>query len=367
MPSCAACRAAEEADMHITRLEAWPVELKLTEPYTIAYDEISTAANVFVRLHTSGPLVGHGCAAPDPAVTGETPAGVLAALEQSAGVVAGLDPTRPAFVLHRLRTALGFQPGPLAALDMALWDVLGQAAGLPVWKLLGGVRDRIRTSVTIGILDERQTLEQASRWLGAGFTSLKLKGGLDPAGDAARVCRVRERAGPDVELSLDANQGYTVEQACEFLRGCAAAGLAYLEQPTPRDRLDWLAEVQQRSAVPIMADECLLTPAGALELASLSAVKLFNVKLQKVGGLLAAQEVDAVAAAAGIGVMVGCMDECALGIAAGLALALARANVRHADLDGHLLLADDPTADAVVCRDGCLLGGDRPGLGWLPG
>lgn len=350
--------------MRITRLEAWLVELKLTEPYVIAYDTVTSASNVFVRLHTDGPLVGHGCAAPDETVTGETPAGVLAALEQAAHTVTGLDPTRPALALATLRAALGYQPGPLAAAEMALWDLIGKIAGLPVWKLLGGVRDRIRTSVTIGIADERETLEQAARWLGKGFTSLKLKGGLDANGDAARVCRVRERAGPDVELSLDANQGFSVEQACAFLHGCARANLAYLEQPTPADRPDWLAEVQRRSSVPIMADESLLTPALALELASTRAARRFNIKLQKMGGLLAATEIDAIAAAAGIGVMVGCMDECALGIAAGLAFALARPNVRHADLDGHLALAGDPTAGTVACRDGWLLGSDRPGLGW---
>jgi L-alanine-DL-glutamate epimerase-like enolase superfamily enzyme len=352
--------------MRITRLEAWLVELTLTEPYTIAYETVTSAANVLVRLHTDGPLAGHGCAAPDPAVTGETPSGALSALQGAADILTGMDPTRPALVLDHARQALGEQPGPLAALDMALLDLLGQAAGLPLWKLLGGWRERIRTSVTIGILDEQQTLEQAGRWLAEGFTSLKLKGGLDPAGDAARACKVRERAGPDVELSLDANQGYTLEQAEQFLRDSARANLAYLEQPTSRDRPDWLAQVQRLSAIPIMADECLLTPAHALELASARAVQRFNIKLQKTGGLLAALEVDAIAAAAGIGTMVGCMDECAGGIAAGLAFALARPKVLHADLDGHLCFADDPTAGTVLCRAGFLYGSDRPGLGWSP-
>jgi L-alanine-DL-glutamate epimerase-like enolase superfamily enzyme len=166
-----------------------------------------------------------------------------------------------------------------------------------------------------------------------------------------------------VELSLDANQGYTVEQSIVFLRGCAGANLAYLEQPTPRDRPELLAEVQRRSPVPIMADESLQTTEQALSLAAARAVQRFNLKLQKVGGLLEAMAADAIAASAGIGVMVGCMDECALGIAAGLALALARPNVCLADLDGHLTLADDPTAGTVTCQDGWLLGSDRPGLG----
>lgn len=353
--------------MRITRLEAWQVDLKLTEPYTIAYESVDSVGNILLRLHTDGRLVGHGCSAPDPVVTGETVEGVLAALQQSAELVVGLDPTRPALVLARLREAVAGQPGPLAAVDMALLDLLGQAANLPVWKLLGGARERIRTSVTIGIMEERETLEQAKRWLEKGFLSLKLKGGLDPLGDAARACKVRERAGPDVELALDANQGYTVEQAGMFLREAARANLAYLEQPTPRDRPDWLMEVQKCSPIPVMADEYLRSPAHALELAAApparGRVQRFNIKLQKTGGLLAALEVDAIALSAGIGVMVGCMDECAVGIAAGLAFALARPNVRHADLDGHLTLANDPTAGTVECCAGYLLGSERPGLG----
>jgi L-alanine-DL-glutamate epimerase-like enolase superfamily enzyme len=350
--------------MRVTRLESWSVALRLSEPYTIAYETVDSAVNLFVRLHTDGRHVGHGIAAPDPAVTGETVQSAQAALEAAGPLVAELDPTRPALVREKMSAVVGPNPSARAALDMALWDLLGQAAGLPVWKLLGGARQRIRTSVTIGILDERATLEQARRWLGAGFASLKLKGGLDAGGDAERVRKVREATGPGVELSLDANQGYSVAQALEFLRGAEPAELAYLEQPTPRDRPEWLAEVQRHSAVPIMADECLRSPEEALSLAAGGVVQRFNIKIQKVGGIAAALAIDAIAAAAGIGVMVGCTDECTLGIAAGLHFALARPNACHADLDGHLAMIDDPTAGAVTLRDGWLLGGDRPGLGW---
>jgi L-alanine-DL-glutamate epimerase-like enolase superfamily enzyme len=349
--------------MRITRLETWSVALRLDEPYTIAYETVDSAVNLFVRLHTDGPHVGHGVAAPDPAVTGETLEDARTALEAAEAVVHGIDPTRPAQAVEQLSGALHDAPAALAALDMAIWDLLGQAAGLPLWRLLGGARERIRTSVTIGILDAQQTVAQARRFLGEGFTSLKLKGGLDPAGDAERACKVREVAGPGVELSLDANQGYTVEQALAFLRDAQRALLAYLEQPTPRNHPEWLGEVQQRTSVPIMADECLLAPEDALHLAANRLVRRFNVKVQKVGGLSAALAIDAIAAAADVGVMVGCTDECTLGIAAGLHFALARPNVRHADLDGHLALIDDPTAGAVMLRDGWLVGSDRPGLG----
>jgi L-alanine-DL-glutamate epimerase-like enolase superfamily enzyme len=349
--------------MRITRLEAWSVRMPLSEPYTIAYETVESTTNIFLRLHTDGPLVGLGCAAPDPHVTGETPADVLATLEQAASALTGLDPTRPAAVWARLQQVLGSRPSCLAALDMAVLDLLGKVAGLPLWKLLGGARESIPAGMTIGILDEQATVEQARRWVGQGFTFLKLKGGHDPAGDAARVRKVREVVGPGVRLALDANGGYTVEQALAFLAGCGGVELEFLEQPTPRSSPGWLADVQRETPVPVMADEGLTSPWQALELAAGPQVNLFNIKLMKVGGLHPALAIDAIAEAAGIGVMVGCLDESALGIAAGLHFALARPNVVYADLDAHFVLVGDPAAGAVLCRDGLLYPGAEPGLG----
>src|SRR5262249_23088661 len=273
----------------------------LSEPYTIAYETVDTAINVFVRLHTDTPLVGLGCAAPDLHVTGETPEDVLSALEQSASLLTGLDPLRPAAVYDRLRQVLGWRPSTLAALDIALFDLLGKACNQPLWKLLGGARTSIATSMTIGILDEKETVEQARRWVGQGFSFLKLKGGLAAEGDAARVCKVREAIGPDVRLAFDANGGYTPAHSLAFLAGAAGLGLEFLEQPTSREHPDWLGEVQRQSPVPIMGDESLATPRQALELAGGSLVRLFNIKLMKVGGIRPALALDAIGEAAGGG------------------------------------------------------------------
>jgi L-alanine-DL-glutamate epimerase-like enolase superfamily enzyme len=348
--------------MNITRLEAWSVRMALSEPYTIAYETVDATTNIFVRLLTDTSLVGLGCAAPDPYITGETPTDVLASLKQAEEVLPGLDPTRPAFVWTRLRQVLGHRPSTLAALDMAVLDLLGKSCGLPLWKVLGGARNSIPTSMTIGILDEKETVEQARRWVTEGFTFLKLKGGLDAASDAARVRKVRETVGPDVRLALDANGGYNVEQCFDFLAGCGEATLEFLEQPTPREHPDWLAQVQRATNIPVMADESLTSPRQALELASLR-VRLFNIKLLKVGGIPPALAIDAIGEAAGTGVMVGCLDESALAIAAGLHFALARPNVRYADLDAHFALLGDPAAGAVTCQNGLLSLSPQPGLG----
>ena len=203
---------------------------------------------------------------------------------------------------------------------MALLDILGKQAGVPVWKLLGGYRDRIGTSVTIGILPEAETVALARQWVARGFSALKLKGGLDVEADVARVCTVREAIGGGVALRFDANQGYTVEQAVRFAAGTQAARLEMLEQPTPQAQPELLGQVARSASVPIMADESLLTLADAYRLAREGLVGMFNVKLVKVGGIAEGLRISAVARAAGIGSHGGLHGRISVGDCSGTAL-----------------------------------------------
>ncbi len=275
----------------------------------------------------------------------------------------GSDPLRIRLALEAVRRAGPVSPEALAALDMALLDILGKVAGLPLFVLLGGMRDQIRTSATVGILPPDQTVKKARDLIGQGFTSLKLKGGVDVESDIERFLKVREAVGDGVELSLDANQGYAAEESLRFIRGTKAARLVFLEQPTPRRDLELLGYVSSMTDLPVMADESLLTLDDAVTLARRGVVDLFNVKVMKVGGIIEAQQIAAVARAFGIGVMVGSTDEAALGIAAGLAVALADPAVQRADLDGNLPLEGDPSSGAVILSSGSLSPTGRPGLG----
>lgn len=348
-------------------MEAWTVEMPIRQPYTIAYETVERAENVFLRLETAGGVSGFGCAAPDRVVTGETPGSVLAALRGPVEeTVVGADPMLRGRILHRLQELRSDHPAALAAVDMALHDLLGRVAGLPLWQVLGGVRDRMPTSVTVGILPEAETVERSRHLVALGFRCLKLKGGRDPEEDAARVLMVRESVGDEVELRFDANQGFTVEEALAFVEATREAGLELLEQPTPRAELDELTRVTRGAEIPVMADESLMSLRDAFRLARHGMVDMVNVKLMKVGGLAEALHVNSVARAAGLEVMVGCMDEAGLAIAAGLHFALARTNVHYADLDGHLDLEGDPSSGAVILRDGVLFPRDEPGLGWSP-
>jgi len=170
--------------MRIKRIEVWPVPLRLTEPYQIAYETVKATTNIILRLETNTGVCGYGAAAPDEHVTGETPSSVLRSIDEIAGpTIKGADPLRPARLLERLKPVFPSQPSALAAVDMALYDILGKVSHLPLWKLLGGYRDRIRTSVTIGILPKEETVERAHAWIARGFRCLKLKGGIDVEAD----------------------------------------------------------------------------------------------------------------------------------------------------------------------------------------
>jgi L-alanine-DL-glutamate epimerase-like enolase superfamily enzyme len=351
--------------MKITNIDAWPVSLKLTVPYTIAYERYHSAVNILFRIDTSTGISGWGCSAPDLHVTGDTPdevlrlaKGVIQAILQNA------DPLRPILHLKQLSQTIKHAPAALAMVDMAMYDLIGKIAGVPLYRLLGGFRTKMITSVTIGILPVQETVAKASEYRDRGFVAIKIKGGKDLETDIEKVIKVREAVGREIHLRFDANQGYSEKQAIDFCTRIQTVNLEFLEQPVDKNYPEVMGRVKHNAGVPIMADESLLTLKDAFRLTQMDWVDLINIKLMKVGGITEASLVNAVAAAAGIESMVGCMDETALSIAAGLHFALAQPNVRYLDLDGHLNLMDDPTRGTVKIKDGKLYPLELPGLGF---
>jgi len=316
--------------MRITDIETWQVKMPLAVPYSIAHETIESAANVFIRIGTNKGFNGFGCAAPDLRVTGETIDSVTRVCDEIVKPnLKGTDPVRIALQMSKLKPHLEAQPSAMAMVDMALYDVLGKAAGMPVYKLLGGFRIRMKTSITIGILPVDDTIAKAQEFVKKGFKILKIKGGMSVDADIERVLKVREIVGEKIELRFDANQGYSLEDSLRFVEATRAAKLEILEQPTPKGRLDLLGRITKEVGIPVMADESLTNLRDAFRLAKHHLVDMVNVKLMKVGGISGALQITSVARAANLDVMVGCMDEAALGIAAGLHFALACPSVAY--------------------------------------
>jgi L-alanine-DL-glutamate epimerase-like enolase superfamily enzyme len=349
--------------MQITRVEVVPVELNLRLPYRAATHpvEVQCIDCVFVRIETRAGRVAWGCAAFDPTLTGETREGVVQACRACADRALDLNPLNTEFALAALAPLTEGVPSARCAFDIAFYDLLGLAAGLPLHRLLGGYRYRIQTSITLSIAPVKETVEMAQNRAREGFRILKLKGGRDPEDDVRRVHAVHS-ALPDLALRLDADQGYTVQQALD-VAGALEDRLEMLEQPTPAADLGALQKVTQHSRIPILADESLMGPRSALEIAGRRAAHGMSVKLATCGGLHCARQVDTIARAAGMATMVGCINEPALLISAGLGLALSSPNVRYGDLDGHFDLVNDPTQPGFSFQDGWLISRDVPGLG----
>jgi L-alanine-DL-glutamate epimerase-like enolase superfamily enzyme len=350
--------------MTITKIDIHPITFKLKNPYAIAYDSYDTAANVLVRIETSSGLVGWGNAAPDAHVTGES-------IEQAKEILAtsivpaliSRDGRNIAEIDALLQTLAPTAPAARAAIDIALHDLLGQRARLPLYQLLGGARQGILTSVTIGITSVEDGARRARELLQAGFRALKIKTGKVWKEDVERVKAIRDAIGETMALRVDANQGYSVQETLKFIRRIKDCRVEFIEQPTPANALGDLKILRDESEIPIMADESARSASEVLNLGFNKIVDMINVKLMKSGGLLSAGQAVAVAAAGGQPVMVGCMDESRVSIAAALHLACALPGVQYADLDGAFDIVNDVAVGGFELKDGFLLPSGKPGLG----
>jgi L-alanine-DL-glutamate epimerase-like enolase superfamily enzyme len=350
--------------MRITAIKILPLTIPRLKPFKVAYATRTVYQGFLLQLATDSGLTGLGEAAPNFEVCGETPEGTAEALAAMAPLVAGHDPLERERILARLEPWRHAHAAALTAYDLALWDLAGKAAGLPLRALLGGYREGIPNALTIGIMPLDETVAEARTILASGrYAEIKLKLGLDPELDVARVLAVRAVVGPDFPLHVDANQGYDPPGALRVLAALEPARIDFAEQPVAAGDLDGLKWVSDRSPIPIMADEAIHTPEDALALVRAQACPMLNIKLQKVGGISRALDVLAIARAAGLRCLIGCMTESRVGISAGAHLALGSAAVSHVDLDGHVGLALDPACGGVRIEGDQLGVSAGPGLG----
>ncbi len=322
--------------MKIVGLEAFPLEIPWKHAFTIATASYTTQPYVIVKLHTDIDVTGYGEACPCYEFTGETTGTVTSILkERIFPAIRDEDPFNIETITNKMDEATVGNASAKGAVDMAVYDILGKVLNQPVYNILGGcVRDKVLYMGGASITTVEETVETCVRDVAKGIQELKIKVGEDPAKDAEKIQRVREAVGPDVQIRVDANQGWrTPHRAIKAIRLMDKCDLQLVEQPILAWNLKGLSRIRKMVDVPIMLDESVHTSKDAVKAIEAEACDIINIKLMKSGGIFEALKINAVAEASGIECFVGGMGETSIGQAAALHLFASRSNIRYGDVE----------------------------------
>ena len=353
--------------MKISRVDIYKFNIPLTHEVVVPIGILKAANNVAVRITTDSGIHGWGEASPFAPITGDTQESSYENARLFALTIMGKDPLAIEARMTEINAATVGEPSLRSAFDMALYDILGQAAGLPLYQLLGGEQRPLRTDFTIGLQSTvSQTLERLREGVAQGFNEVKLKVGRPGLVDVEHVAAVRAQVGPKMAIKIDSNQGWDYPTAVTNLRAMEPYDLLYSEQPIAAWDYENLRRLREKSNTPICADESVFDDKDALKLVSMGAVDYLNIKLGKSGGIATALRIESIARAAGCKCMIGCFAESRLGLTAAAHLACARPNIAFLDLDSVLNLKTDPVQGGMVydkTRGGRITLPDAPGLG----
>jgi len=369
--------------MSITKVEAEPIE-GIVHPDLAIISSLTTVTSpgghvrgdyVLVRVTDDTGRVGLGEASVTAIWSGESQAGTIAIIEQElAPLLIGADSFDIEWISRRMDRTVFANSFAKGALEMALLDLQGQSLGVPVYKLLGGsqpdVRARgIRLKFVIGAVEPKLAAERAARMVQRGWKAIKVKVARHehPRLDAERLRAVRQAIGPDIWLSVDANGGYTVEDAIWAAARFEKLDVALFEQPTRRNDHVAMAEVRNRSGIPIMADESVFTLLDALEVIRHRAADIISLYPGKHGGIRPTQAIAKLAESAGIPCTIGSNLEREVATAAMAHVTVSTANLQceryPGDLIGPVYYEKPLTREPLHYEADRLWVPEEPGLG----
>ncbi len=363
--------------MKISLLETIPIRVPIKPELAIKSGRggsHSVSPFLIVKTHADHGLIGLGEVSCTPRWSGEDQVTAAHLIDTYFAPLLVGESLQERSDIERLTTKFTFPvAGNLftkAGVEMALWDLLGKSLGKPVYELLGGkIQDFVATKWSVSGVELQKAAEIARGALHRGFTAMKVKVGIEPEGDVARVRAVREVVGEQIKLGIDANGGWPTAQIAVAMikRLRQAANIAFAEQPVPAGDHEEMAEVRRQIDVPVIADESLYTLADARALVRAKACDVFSIYIGKAGGIGQAKAIADFALANGIACTIGSNLELGIGSAAMLHLALAHRGITPdrfpCDIIGPHYYEDDILIAPLSLSDGRALPTNRPGLG----
>jgi L-alanine-DL-glutamate epimerase-like enolase superfamily enzyme len=353
--------------VHIKTIEPIALSLPMLKPVVMAGEEVRRADNVLVRIEADNGLVGWGEAASAPVMTGDTLESIVSAVHYLEPALRGRDGADIAGALAAMDGRMYGNHGAKAAIEIALHDLAGRATAKPVYALLGDrKRSRMALLGVIGGGDLDGDLRDAEKKKAAGITAYKIKVGIGtPANDAARTRAICQRLGHGLLISADANQGYTTEQAIDYVRAVKGCGLDFFEQPVEACDLAGMAAVAAAAPeIAIGADEGIHSLADIRRHHECKAARGVSLKAIKLGGIRAVVEAGRLCDNLGMSVNISCKTgESSIACAAALHVATVIPNIAWGLTLTHSRLAEDVTAQPIRTDRGHADSIDRPGLG----
>lgn len=318
-------------------------------PFTIATGTMEFAQNTFIRIHTDDGITGVGECSAFPMIVGETQSTCFVMARDFAALWKGKDPMDIPARMQELHWFTAGNATIKSAFDMALYDISAKAAGLPLYRFLGGVSTKaLETDLTIGISEPEVMASQALEFKERGVRIIKIKLGKDIDADIRRVRLIREAVGPDITLRIDANQGWEPEGARKALAAMGDFNIQFCEQPMRTHNDYVLPDLNKHSPVPVMADESVYNRHDAERVIRSKGCRYVNIKFAKSGGIHEAIAVNEVCERNGIPCMMGGMLESRLALTAFAHFATAFDNIRFYDMDTCLLgHKEDPVTGGV--------------------
>jgi o-succinylbenzoate synthase len=352
--------------MKITDIKIGFISVPLVTPFKTALRTVESVNDVIVEVHTDTGNIGYGEAAPTGVITGDTTGAIVGAIEDHIKkALIGLDIEDIETVTNKLNSCVVKNYSAKAAVDIAVYDLFGQLHNAPVYKLLGGHRKELTTDITISVNEPEEMARDSIKAVKLGYKTLKIKVGKDAKKDILRMKAIRDAVGYDVDLRIDANQGWSPKEAVKALRKMEDAGLniEFVEQPVIAHDLEGFKHVTDNVDIPTLADESVFGPYDALKILQTRAADIINIKLMKTGGIRNARRITSIAEVYGVECMIGCMLEAKVSVTAAVHLAAAKSIITKIDLDGPILCSEDPVHGGAKFEEYKITLGDEPGLG----
>jgi L-Ala-D/L-Glu epimerase len=336
----------------ISSIEIYKLSIPLKQPFVISLGPQYDADNIIVVIKTNNGLTGWGECSPYMSINGESMDTCFIVGQYLANTLKGKDALDIEGCTKAMDAIITRNENIKSAFDMALYDIAAQHAQQPLYKFLGGKKNKvISTDMTVGLGSPEKMAKEALEYKQAGFPSIKVKLGTTTEEDVARIKAIRDAIGNEHPLRIDANQGWSVETAIATLQALGSYNIEHCEEPIARWNFMELPHVRKNSPIKIMADESCFDHHDATNLARIDAVDYFNIKLGKSGGIFNALKIIETAKTNNIKLQVGCFMESRLAITALVHFAYSSDLIVHYDLDTPLLLKEDPVIGGMVFKE----------------